>query len=228
MKSRRFLRAACLVLVIIYWAVTVLVMLFVMPGGFFQLLDVERQRPGRPGQEIVRKERRNLLDLLTAPIQVPLVGAYVVYASIDDRTGGYAEQRAFQRTVQHADRVVIRDGGFGCCRDVDTCAAYYVITNQAEIVAFNRMFQFSGKGEGCKCCGDFGIDWWQGTNRIALTAVHHGKTLQWKGFGGKYARLRQASSQEIMAWYNAHCREVEQAVHKDILEGRRPRPSRRK
>lgn len=146
--------------------------------------------------------------MITAPIQVSLYSAIRVYEFVDDNPDACAENRAFQPVVKHADRIVVRDGGFGCCCDVDKAAIYCIVTNSAEIASFNRMFRFSGKGEGCKCCGDFGVDWWQGTNRIALTAVHHGETLQWNGFDGDYAQLRAMASYEILSWYNGHCREM--------------------
>lgn len=115
------------------------------------------------------------------------------------------ESRVFRAAMRDADRVVVRDGGYGCCCDIDRARVYCVLTNKMEIAAFNRMFRFCGKGEGCNCCGDLGVDWWQGTNRIALTAIHHGETLQWVGFDGGFARLRGRSSKEIFSWYKKQC-----------------------
>ena len=138
--------------------------------------------------------------LSTALLFVAICG----FEFVRDTIRGRAENVAFQRVVRDADRVVVRDGGFGCCCDVDKATVYYVITNKSEIVAFNRMFRFRGKGEGCKCCGDFGIDWWRGADRIALMAVHHGETLQWRGFDNGYALLSRCSAREILDWFNGH------------------------
>lgn len=199
MKPKRTFRCGCL-LMLIYWLATSMIMLFALPFGFFQLV----YRMGDP-QEVQKSHcpawAGKALDVITAPVQVPI---YAIVWGVE-HIGGARQNYAFQTAIRDADRIVVRDGGYGCCCDIDKAQVYYVVTNRKEIIRFNRMFQFRGKGEGCKCCGDFGVDWWQGTNRIALTAVHHGETLQWEGFDGHYAELTDLSAYAIGMWYMDHC-----------------------
>ena len=187
-------------MVLIYWLATSAIMIFAMPYGFFKLMvclgDIQWVQKTN-----CQAWMYTTLDAITAPIQVPI---YAI-VSVAESRGGARQNCAFQATIRDADRIVVRDGGYGCCCDIDKAQVYYVVTNKKEIIRFNRMFQFSGKGEGCKCCGDFGVDWWQGTNRIALTAVHHGETLQWEGFDGHYAELTDLSAYAIGIWHMDHC-----------------------
>jgi hypothetical protein len=113
---------------------------------------------------------------------------------------------AFARAIAHVDRVVVRDGGFNCCGPVDNQQRLVALTNVQEIAAFRSAIQFEARQEGrggCLCCGYPGIDWYQGTNRVALTAVQHGTALRWKDFPGD-AMLTPESSHALARWLLDH------------------------
>ena len=202
MKRKRPMRRGCVV-TLLYWFVTAMLMLVALPEGFFQVFCGIKIFDGDWNKRI-----GTVLDVVTAPVQVPLCGIICGYDWIESNTGGHVESRVFQDAMRNVDRVVVRGGGYGCCCDIDKAKIYCVLTNKTEIATFSRMFRFCGKGEGCNCCGDLGVDWWQRTNRIALTAIHHGEALQWKGFDGGFARLRGMSSREILSWYKKQCVDV--------------------
>jgi hypothetical protein len=111
----------------------------------------------------------------------------------------------FHKTIAEADRIVIRDGGFGCCRNVDDAKIFFQIKDIMEIkkvyskLKFQRQQYFSA----CGCCGYPGIDWYKGDKRIALTALKHGKRLKWKGFSTPEA-LTDESSKWLVAWLVKH------------------------
>lgn len=113
---------------------------------------------------------------------------------------------AFARLIAGADRIVVRDGGFNCCGPVDDQKQLVVLTNVQSIVEFGKRIEFvetqKGLG-GCLCCGYPGIDWYKGTNRLALTAVQHGSALRWKDFPGD-AQLTPESSRALAKWLLEH------------------------
>lgn len=92
---------------------------------------------------------------------------------------------AFARLIATADRVVIRRGGFSCCGSVDGQERLVVLTNAQAISEFNStitLVKTQEVGFSCMCCGFPGVDWYKGTNRIALTSIQHGEALRWKDF----------------------------------------------
>lgn len=172
---------------------------FIEPVGFFQIVGVCGTFGSGTGPYLPHFVGK-ALDVITGPIQLVLIGVWIGYDWIDNNTGGYKQNRVFQDAIKDVDRVVVRDGGFGCCCDIDKAKVYCVITNSEEVAAVKRMFRFCGKDEGCKCCGEYGIDWWRGDERIAVTAIHHGETFQWVGFDGHYARFRSDAAKECCRW----------------------------
>ncbi len=96
---------------------------------------------------------------------------------------------AFQKAVAGADRIVIRKGGFDCCESVDQDTVLATIKGVEQVRAIASRFKYapdevanSRELAMCMCCGYPGIDWYRGNKRVALTSVHHGKSLRWKGF----------------------------------------------
>jgi hypothetical protein len=96
---------------------------------------------------------------------------------------------AFQKAIASADRIVVRKGGFDCCRPVDKDPVLFVITNKSELQAIAGLLRpVSAKITNsfalaqCGCCGYPGMDWYKGRQRVAVTAVQHGRMLRWKGF----------------------------------------------
>ena len=118
-----------------------------------------------------------------------------------------AEKTYFFKTIAEADRIVVRDGGFDCCvseEAIDRQPTLAVLTNAADVAAFTAMIQFEddpGGGQ-CMCCGHPGIDWWKGSERLALTSVQHGQALRWHTFSDDY--LFTAESAESLArWFES-------------------------
>lgn len=109
------------------------------------------------------------------------------------------------RLVATADRVVIRQGGYNCCRPVDRQTILLTITDQQRIAEISEIIQFEPNQTWnvCMCCGYPGLDWYRGKERIALTALHHGRAIRWKDFPGD-ARLTAASSQLLVEWLARH------------------------
>ena len=116
---------------------------------------------------------------------------------------GIISNARFASAVGEADRVVIRDGGF-CHGDPDHEPALYVLTNQAEIAAFNQMFRFTGSRPQCKCCGYPGVDWWKGDQRIVKSSIHHGMALRCEGFSSDRG-LALSSRTKLRDWFKRHC-----------------------
>lgn len=98
------------------------------------------------------------------------------------------DKQAFHEVVAHCDRIVVRRGGFDCCRGVDHDWVLMTITNKAEVLELAAHLHFAATTttnsllESCLCCGFPGIDWYVGRKRVALTAVQHIQNLRWRGF----------------------------------------------
>jgi hypothetical protein len=104
------------------------------------------------------------------------------------RHSPYRYDDSFHRTVARADRIVVRTGGFDCCGSVKNDSILFSVTDPkmvAEVAAhirFEPVTIANSFDESCLCCGYPGIDWYRGTERIALTAMQHGRGIRWKGF----------------------------------------------
>ena len=116
----------------------------------------------------------------------------------------FSETDRFQEAVAEADRVVIRDGGFGCCTKPERDPVLLVLTDTKEIAELRGIFKFKDRGSNseCMCCGHPGIDWWKGDELLARTAVQHLTALRWKGFHGD-AELTPEASEALTAWFAA-------------------------
>jgi hypothetical protein len=108
---------------------------------------------------------------------------------------------AFPWATATADRIVVRDGGFDCCGPVDDESVLFEVTDPSEIKAVLANIEFTGTQFPCNCCGFPGIDWYRGKERLALTAVQHGKAIRWR-----YAdlRLSEKSREWIVRWLVGH------------------------
>lgn len=148
------------------------------------------------------KARKVLFAVLAAPaaLQLAATAFWVVYVS------DLLVNVRFAAAIRDADRIVIRDGGGGCCgARPDLEPELYVITNRSEIAEFNKMVVFDRMDLPCMCCGYPGIDWWKGGKRVVMTAVHHGQTLRWgSGFCGD-AHFAPGSARRLQDWFKAHC-----------------------
>ena len=116
----------------------------------------------------------------------------------------FSETERFQKAVAEADRVVIRDGGFGCCTKPERDPVLLVLTDTKEIAELRGIFKFKDRGSNseCMCCGHPGIDWWKGDELLARTAVQHLTALRWKRFHGD-AELTSEASEALTAWFSA-------------------------
>ena len=114
----------------------------------------------------------------------------------------FSETDRFQEAVAEADRVVIRDGGFGCCTKPERDPVLLVLTDTKEIAELRGIFKFKDRGSNseCMCCGHPGIDWWKGDELLARTAVQHLTALRWKRFNGD-AELTPEASEALSAWF---------------------------
>ena len=114
----------------------------------------------------------------------------------------FSETERFQKAVAAADRVVIRDGGFGCCTKPERDPVLLVLTDPKEIAELRGIFRFKDRGSNseCMCCGHPGIDWWKGDELLARTAVQHLTALRWKRFNGD-AELTPEASEALSAWF---------------------------
>ena len=120
----------------------------------------------------------------------------------------------FKKRVAQADKIVIRDGTVKWDLPTDKDPGLCTITDPKEIAAFNKMFVFVEKakksdwqpsdvGQLCRCEGGPGIDWWKGGEKLAQTALHHGKSLWWDGFTWDFF-LTPSSKDEVAKWFSAH------------------------
>jgi hypothetical protein len=96
---------------------------------------------------------------------------------------------SFHEAVASADRVVIRRGGFDCCRAVGNDEILATVSGIQEVRQFRARFEFEPEWVtnvwefgGCLCSGYPGIDWYRSGRRVALTSVQHGENVRWKGF----------------------------------------------
>ena len=120
----------------------------------------------------------------------------------------------FKKRVAQADKIVIRDGTVKWDLPTDKDPVLCTITDPKEIAAFNKMFVFVEKakksdwqpsdvGQLCRCEGGPGIDWWKGGEKLAQTALHHGKSLWWDGFTWDFF-LTPSSKDGVAKWFSAH------------------------
>ena len=116
----------------------------------------------------------------------------------------FSETERFQAAVAEADRVVIRDGGFGCCTKPERDPVLLELKDPKDIAELRRIFRFKDRGSNseCMCCGHPGIDWWKGDKLLARTAVQHLEALRWKRFHGD-AELTSEAAEALTAWFSA-------------------------
>ncbi len=151
----------------------------------------------QPDKEALRARWKSLDYLQFAPQNEDGSPKYVMISL-------FSETERFQEAVAEADRVVIRDGGFGCCTKPERDPVLLVLTDPKEIAELRGIFKFKDRGSNseCMCCGHPGIDWWKGDELLARTAVQHLTALRWKGFHGD-AELTPEASEALSAWFAA-------------------------
>lgn len=116
----------------------------------------------------------------------------------------FSETERFQAAVAEADRVVIRDGGFGCCTKPERDPVLLELKDPKDIAELRGIFRFKDRGSNaeCMCCGHPGIDWWKGDKLLARTAVQHLTALRWKRFHGD-AEFTPEASDALTSWFSA-------------------------
>jgi len=116
----------------------------------------------------------------------------------------------FAKSIAFADRIVVRDGGFDCCGNVDEQDVLFVVTDKDEIETVRNNIRFVKRPSvgTCKCCGGPGMDWYKGDERIALTAFQHGKAIRWRGFSRHFGYgdrpLTGKSKAWLKEWFKSH------------------------
>lgn len=124
------------------------------------------------------------------------------YFTVDNRV--YNGQ--LHRRIKDANKIVVRDGGDVCCVSADATLhqkTLFEITDSNEVaqVYQNLKFEPDLKGNDCLCCGHPGIDWYNGTNRVLLTAWKHGRGLM---SCGTIAVFTPESQAWMNAWLQRH------------------------
>ena len=151
----------------------------------------------QPDKEALRARWKSLDYLQFAPQNEDGAPKYVMISL-------FSETDRFQEAVAEADRVVIRDGGFGCCTEPERDPVLLELKDPKEIAELRGIFKFKdlGSNSSCMCCGYPGIDWWKGDELLARTAVQHLTALRWKRFHGD-AELTSEASEALTAWFSA-------------------------
>ena len=159
-----------------------------------------RERKRRHEQESSSPSRR--IPAFLFAFSAPVVAVLLPFAST-----AWSAHR-FQAVVSRADRIEVHCGAYnlllGSSEDSGQIVLA-VVTNAAEIAAFNRMIRFGNdiSSVRCKCIGFPAIDWWRDGKRIAQTSVHHGKAIWWDGFSGERP-LRKSAEKELRRWLEEH------------------------
>lgn len=146
----------------------------------------------------------------------------------------------FHPAVEHADRIVVRTGGFNCCRPLDETQVLFEVTDLREVadvrarIAFEAVTTTNSFNETCMCCGEPGMDWYRGKKRLALTAFQHGKGIRWNGFStGRFlgvrfgygdAPLTDESQAWVRAWLASHGMQDMEAERKRRRSAANPAP----
>ena len=151
----------------------------------------------QPDKEALRARWKSLDYLQFAPQNEDGAPKYVMISL-------FSETERFQEAIAAADRVVIRDGGFGCCTKPERDPVLLELKDPKEIAELRGIFRFKDRGSNaeCMCCGHPGIDWWKGDKLLARTAVQHLTALRWKRFHGD-AELTSEAAEALTAWFAA-------------------------
>ena len=151
----------------------------------------------QPDKEGLRASWKSLDYLQFAPQNENGAPKYVMISL-------FSETERFQEAIAAADRVVIRDGGFGCCTKPERDPVLLELKDPKEIAELRGIFRFKdlGSNSSCMCCGHPGIDWWKGDKLLARTAVQHLTALRWKRFHGD-AEFTPEASDALTAWFSA-------------------------
>jgi hypothetical protein len=154
----------------------------------------------RPGQALQFTLRS--LFIVVVVVSVLVAAAASMWRNAHD-LGRY--QQRFDAVAAWSDRIVVRCGGFNCCRPVDGQSVLFEVTDPQELADVRRHIELVAETPGsyCMCCGYPGVDWYRGKRRLALTSLHHGNALRWKGFP-KDARLTNKSGAWVVAWLASH------------------------
>ena len=151
----------------------------------------------QPDKEAIRARWKSLDYLQFAPRNENGSPEY-------DMISLFSETDRFQEAVAEADRMVIRDGGFGCCTKPERDPVLLELKDPKEIAELRGIFKFNDRcsNSKCMCCGHPGIDWWKGDELLARTAVQHLTALRWERFTGD-AELTPEASDALTAWFAA-------------------------
>ena len=171
----------------VIWALVGLLILFIG--------EHERNRLRASGNEPRPLKSAPFLIGIIVPVAAMLLGA----------TPAAWSAHRFRSTIARADRIEIRGGGFNTLSALDGQPVLAVVTNAAEIAAFNRMIRFETLASlfRCRCIGYPGIDWWRDGKRVALTSLQHKRAIRWDGFTGDRP-LTEGSAEELCRWLEDH------------------------
>ncbi len=148
---------------------------------------------------------RALLRLGCIALWLLMPGLLIDYAGPVRRLfGNMTMEESFYATVADCDRIAIRNGGYTCCSRVGK-DILVEITDPDEVKAFIEAIKFTSPSWlSCKCCGYPGIDFYCDDERLALTAVKHGETMRWQGFGMAEVYLADDTRQFLAEFFRRH------------------------
>ena len=155
--------------------------------------SLEEQKPLNPFEE----EHTDLVHGIVCWTNAPIC--------VTDSLIFEARTNRFASLIASADKIVVRKGGYICCStNVDVQPIATIVTNAADIAAFNSLLRFYRSPYfSCACCGYPGIDWWVGDRKIVLSNVHHCRAIRWEGFSGDMLLVKE-SSDNLRAWLESH------------------------
>jgi hypothetical protein len=108
-------------------------------------------------------------------------------------------QGELHSAIAGADRIVVRDGGFGD----HEAPVLFEITKPSEIEELIAGLKVELVGVPCACDGYPRIEWYKAKQKIAGTCVQHGDAIRWDGLRGD-ARLSRTSGEWLTQWLVAH------------------------
>ena len=88
----------------------------------------------------------------------------------------------FKDKISEAGRIVVRNGGNVCCDKITPPASMKIWfeiddINKVKEVVDNLDFIGDAHKNDCQCCGKPRIEWYKGTNLLAVTTIKHGRAL---------------------------------------------------
>jgi len=115
---------------------------------------------------------------------------------------GWIYDGALHEVILESDRIVVRDGGLDCCKNIDKDTILYDTSDAYDVNLFLTKFNLNNYQrpvENANCCGWPGIDFYKGRKKLATTSLKGCKLIKWEGIPSD-AVLTTGSQKWIKAW----------------------------